>query len=690
MPELVKLTVNGRVIEAPKGMLVIDAAKKAGVEIPAFCYYEGYSLQAACRMCMVEVEKAPKLMAACTLPVAEGQVIHTESAKVVTARKTTLEFLLTNHPLDCPVCDKGGECELQDMVFRYGAGESRFAEFKVHNEEKQWSPIVYFDPGRCILCYRCVRVCGEGMGVGALGVTNRGVHSEITPNMGDHLECDECGMCIDICPVGALTSGTYRYKTRPWEMAHTGTICAHCSNGCKVTLGVRNDEIIRANNRDRSGINGEFLCIKGRYGFDFVHHPERLTSPMVRKDGQLKAVSWAEALRAAGSGLVRAGTRAGVIGSARLTNEEAYFLQKVARDGLGTAHVDHYRSGDFASLLDALSGKHDALAKVSDLYAAKAIVILGADLSQQHPLLAFRVRENVRHNRSKVYTVTPGPVREDSISERSIRAGFGQEIESLVALREALHGIESAVFLFGSAVQGPAVEALVTFASSLNIPETKFVCLMDYANSRGVLDMGLSREWLPGYRPSQQVGMSVSEMLASGAPEALWIVGADPLERDPLNGSPFLIVQDLFLTETARRADVVLPSASHYEKAGTVTNVTGEVQRLKQGLKMMGTKTDLEIMGLLCKEMALGLGVSRPDAIFEQIQREVRGYNVALPVLATGGAVQAQLVNGYLSPIATPDGVRSAGDTLFTSGTLGRYSKMLNSVKEKSRGLYEG
>ena len=215
-----------------------------------------------------------------------------------------VEMLLGNHPLDCPVCDAGGECELQDMTFSYGAAESKYMEAKNHKDEQQWSPVVFFDRPRCILCYRCVRVCGEGMDVWALGVQNRGVSSIIAPNKEDHLECEECGMCIDICPVGALTSGAYRYKTRPWEMKHVGTICTHCGDGCKTTLGVRRSdtgmEIVRGDNRDKSGINGDFLCIKGRYAFDFANHEDRLTQPLIRKDGKLTPATWEEAFELIG------------------------------------------------------------------------------------------------------------------------------------------------------------------------------------------------------------------------------------------------------------------------------------------------------------------------------------------------------------------------------------------------------
>ena len=689
MADLVKLTIDGQPIEAAPGTLLINAAKQAGIEIPAFCYYDGYSLQAACRMCLVEVEKAPKMPTACTTPVAEGMIVRTDTEQVRKARKMTLEFLLTNHPLDCPVCDKGGECELQDMVFRYGAGESRFVENKWHVDEKQWSPVVFYDGPRCILCFRCVRVCNEGMGVGALGVVNRGSVSEIAPNEGDHLNCDECGMCIDICPVGALTSGVYRYQARPWEMDHVGTICTHCSNGCKTTLGTRNDHILRGNNRDRSGINGEFLCIKGRYGFDFYNHPDRLLSPLMRVAGKLEPVSWSQALAAVASKfreIKERGGKFGVIGSSRTTNEENFYLQKFAREGLGSNNIDHHRSGDLVTLLDALSGVENAsLATTVDLYESKAVLVIGADLSIEQPLLAFQIRANFRHHNAHVYAVTAGVVREDKYAFKSVRASGDGVWQALDQLKDSLSAELELVILFDDSIQGESVRRLVEFGKTLGKP-VKYVALLDYSNSRGAVDMGLTPELLPGYHPAPNPGMSLDQMLAAPDLDVLWVTGANPLSRTVLASHPFLVVQDMFLTETAARADVFLPAASAYEKNGTVTNVCGEVQRLKKGINTMGAKPDLEIFGLIAKEMGLAatVGPWLPDRVFEEIRTKVRGYNVPLPILATGGAPQTMPVNGRI-PVATrPELIRSAHNDLFASGTLGRYSKILNSVLEKS------
>ena len=695
MSNLVHLTIDGKAVEAPAGTLVIDAARREGIEIPAFCYYEGLSIQAACSMCLVEVERAPKLLVACTLPVSEGMVVHTTSPKVVEARKYTLEFLLTNHPLDCPVCDKGGECELQDMVFRYGAGESRFSERKHHVEEKQWSPVVYFDAPRCILCYRCVRICNEGLGVGALGIVNRGAYSEIGPNRGGHLECDECGACIDICPVGALTSGIYRYQARPWEMNHVGTICTHCADGCKTTLGIRNNRIIRGNNRDRSGLNGEFLCIKGRYANDFTEHPERLQSPFMRLDGKLEPVSWQKALRAVAARfqeVIARNGKFGVIGSCRTSNEENYYLQKFARQVLKTNHIDHHRTGDVVTLLDALNGRAASLASTADLYSSRAVLIAGSDLAQQHPLLAFQIRANWRHHKARVYTVTRGPVREDQYSHRRVRAAEGEELQGVESLRSELAAEPELVILFGAALKGQAVRELVAFGDSLGLP-VKYVCLVDYSNSRGALDMGLLPDLLPGYQPVRHSGaapgLTLPEMLASEDLDVLWVVGANPLEKRQLAArSAFLVVHELFLTETAQAADVVFPAASAYEKSGTVTNVCGEIQRLRKALETMGAKPDLEIMGLLAREMGVSLGAWTPQAVWEEIQASVDGYNVPLPVLAAGGGAQSQPANGRVSVETPPELIESAGDTLFTSGTLGRYSRTLVSVIEAPGALY--
>jgi NADH-quinone oxidoreductase subunit G len=766
-PKLVNITVDGKPVSAPAGTLLIEACKTVGIEVPSFCYYPNLSLQGACRMCLVRVEKMPKLQTACTTGITEGMVVVTDNDEIRQARKSMVEMLLGNHPLDCPVCDAGGECELQDMTFSYGAAESKFIDLKNHRDEQQWSPVVYFDRPRCILCYRCVRVCGEGMDVWALGVDNRGAVSTIVPNEKDHLNCEECGMCIDICPVGALTSGAYRYKTRPWEMNHVGTTCTHCGDGCKTTLGVRRSdtgmEIVRGDNRDKSGINGDFLCIKGRYGFDFANHEDRLTQPLVRKHGRLSPATWEEAFELIGSRFRHIldredGRSIGVIGSTRTTNEENYLLQKFARVVLGTNNIDHHRTADLAAFAAAVHGNPNLTASMRDLFDAPAILLIGNDPTEQHPLLAWQIRNNVRLHNARLYVLNAAPIKlqRQAVSFTQISADAygdvaafladGRERSSLpqdlTAIREKLRTEQNLVVIFGSEVTGEGVAALAKFAAM--VPGAKIVCLADYANSRGAADMGLYPDLLPGYAPANTAGnfhqewaiappaagLTLPQMFdaaKAGNLRALYVVGANPVGRLDIDPSTlkktFVVVQDMFLTETAAIADVVLPAANAYEKAGTFTNTCGDIQILKKAGEVTATKPDFEMIVRIADAMGFDvrklvpfghgvraeMGQSRgaqsgeadrhsvwleahglepkmspfdPAATLDEIQRLVTGYDVSRVDLMAGNDQHTSL--GLMGPGTKQRATEivPAGNNLFTSGTLGRYSNTLNSVME--------
>ena len=717
--KLITLKINDRDVQVPAGTLVIEATKRIATEVPSFCYYPGLSLQAACRMCLVEVEKFPKLQTACTLVATEGMVVKTDSEQVRNARKYMLEFLLTNHPLDCPVCDKGGECELQDMVFRYGADTSRFVEEKIHRPEEKWSNLVYYDAPRCILCFRCVRVCDEGMDVKALGVGMRGANSVIIPNREDHLECEECGMCIDICPVGALTSGTYRYKTRPWEMEYVPTTCAHCSDGCKTTLSVRNHEIIRANNRDLSGINGDFLCVKGRFGFDFTKHPERIKQPLVRKGDKLFPVSWEEAAQTAAAKLKEihakhGGDSIGFIGSNRTSNEENFLFQKLARETFASANIDHHRTADYTGLMTALGeNARNSLLTMDQLYRSKAVLLIGNDPTNQNPLVGWQIRAGVRHHGLQLFIINCKEIKLKRQAAQFVQVPEGQEaaavrwlhneaplgpalVERLTQLKAQLDAASDVAIVFGSELSGAAILELVGFGSKLQ-GKVRYMALGDYANSRGAADMGVLSDQGPGYSHLGKTGMTAPQMVEaaqSGKLKALYVVGANPLAHYGTLGygrgkAELLIVHELFMTETAKQADVVFPAASAYEKNGTVTNTSGEVQRLQKAAEVMGPRSDFDLLRILSHQLEKqGLGTAfhyrNPAAVFEEIRKTVPGYDVELGVLLAGEAREAQIpVRRNGRPYDVPVGlVRSANDTLFTSGTLSKFLTTIESVPE--------
>src|ERR1700723_1698376 len=644
----ITFTLNGQAVTTAPGSLVIEAAKQQGVEVPSFCYYPGLSLQAACRMCLVEVEKMPKLQTACTLVATEGMVVRSDTEQVHKARKDMIEFLLSNHPLDCPVCDKGGECELQDMTFRYGLDHSRFTEEKLHHPEEKWSPLVYYDAPRCIMCFRCVRICDEGMDVKALGVGERGVNAVIIPNQPGNLACEECGMCIDICPVGALTSGTYRYQTRPWEMTYVPNPCTHCSNGCKTTLSVRKNEILRAK--------------------------------------------------------------------------------------LGTNNIDHPRTADYAGLAAALGpNAKDSLGTMADVYTAQTVLLVGNDVTQQNPLVAWQIRTGVRHHgtrlfvingmESKIHRQAAVVAEVGKNGERAAvswlangRGEFPERVsQSLRQIKEALEKESDVLIIFGAGIQGAAIRDLVSFGSRLG-GKTRYMALGDYANSRGAADMGVLPNRLPGYASlsdasqrarygkiwgaeiSATEGLTARAMMedaASGKLKALYVVGANPVKTfavsqpDRLAGLELLVVHDLFLTETALRADVVLPAASTYEKDGTMTNTAGEVQMTHRSIDPQGPRSDFDLLRILSHQLGM-LGVGAPiklrtaEAAFEEIRQNVPGYELSMAGLLSGRAQESttsckSMENSYDVPL---ENIFSSNDFLFTSGTLGRYCSKLTSTKE--------
>jgi NADH-quinone oxidoreductase subunit G len=694
-------------------------------------------------------------------------VVATETPEIAQARKATLQLLLGNHPLDCPVCDAGGECELQDMTFKYGAAESFYTEPKNHREEQKWSPVVYFDRPRCILCYRCVRMCGEGMDVFALGIQNRGSSSVIAPNVPaqlspedlPNLDCEQCGMCIDACPVGALTSGTYRYKTRPWEMNHVATVCTHCGDGCKTTLGVRSvsdgSEIVRGDNRDKSGMNGDFLCNKGRYAFDFANNIERLTSPLVRKGGKLVPVSWEEALGVAGAKLrelrdAKGANSIGVIGSNRTTNEENYLLQKFARTVIGTNNIDHHRTADYVTLAAALAGTTTAtggtrFASQHCVEKSPALLLVGGDPTNEAPLTAWNIRTNVRLNKARVYVAN----HKDIKLKRQAKAfapvaefGYAAFIDSLAQdndFSNAVKAEEKLVVVVGNELRGGELASLIKA-----LPTAKFALLADYANSRGASDMGLLPDVLPGYQSlkgstlASEYGaadtpgldlLAMFDAAAAGSLSALYVVGANPVKRYGIDPSAlkdtFVIVQDMFLTETAALADVVFPAANLYEKAGSVTNSYGDLQLVSKAADKAGARTDFELIVRLAdkfghdvkqlvpfgKGLRADMGQSRgaqsgeadrhavwliannlepklspfdPFAILDEIQRVVPGYDKLLRLQLLSGNDQhiAPASSGLVQiDVKRKDLVLPSADTLFTSGSLTRYSPMLQDVQ---------
>jgi NADH-quinone oxidoreductase subunit G len=587
----ITFTIDGLEVQAPENAMLVDAAKHGDVEIPVFCYEPKLGQPVgACRMCLVEVEGIPKLQTGCSTPVKDGMVVHTQSARVKTAQQSVVEFLLINHPLDCPVCDKGGECPLQDITFGWGPGHSRFIEPKRHFVKPlELSPTIAIDRERCILCYRCARFSQEISEDHQLVLLERGAHSYIATFDGHPYVAPFSGNIVELCPVGALTSLPYRFRARPWDVEDAGSVCTLCPAQCNVTLTVRDERVLRVLARDNPEVDDGWLCDRGRFAYPALAEG-RITEPLIRDGGQLRAVSWERALEAAAAGLARAGERTGAIAGGSTTNEEGLALRRLMRDVLGSPHLDSRTAGRLALESHRALAEPALQAKVPDLEFAHAVLVLDCDPIADAPILDLRLRKGARRHGMKL-----------------IRAGREQLLDEaerddlLDTLRGA--GEEVVVLWHERLAAGPdgerAVRALLDLAATLSLAKIDGAGLLEvpaHANGRGLREAGVLPNAGPGLSETDEDGLDaprITEAFERGELGCLYLLGVDPpgIGAHPPAGT--VIAHAAFLTDALReRADVVLPAETYPEKEGTVTHPDGRIQRVRRAVRHIGETHD--------------------------------------------------------------------------------------------------
>jgi NADH-quinone oxidoreductase subunit G len=650
----VTITIDGREVAAIEGEMLHDAARKGDVEIPYFCYEPKLGDPVgACRMCLVEIEGIPKLQTSCSTPVREGMVVHTRTEQVKHAQSAVVEFLLVNHPLDCPVCDKGGECPLQDISYGWGPGKSRVIDEKRHFEKPiELSPLVAIDRERCILCYRCVRFSQEISEDAQLQLLDRGDRTYVGTFDDRPYVAPFHGNITDICPVGALTSYTYRFRARPWDIEHAGSVCTICPSQCNVSFTVRDEKVKRVIARDNAEVDDGWLCDRGRYGFEMFDAPERIGGPRL-KGGE---VGWEQAIEAVASGLRRIdGKVAAIVGDA--SNEEGFLLQRIVRDALGSPHLDSRPSrGPKAEVLRRLA-EPNVSAKVRDIDEADAILVLGTDPLHSSPILDLRVRKAIRRNGAKLVVATERPTALDGGAEAIARYAPGQGAHFVGELAGAIGGTdnvatpiagvlreaETVVVLWGGRVarEDGAAEALLDVASATKLASTDGSGLLeipDATNARGLREAGCLPDAGPGLSATPE-GMSTEEIraaLISGELSGLILFGADPLRDFPdtpaweeaLTAADFVVSFSMHENATTAKADVVLPLETHAEKDGTVTHPDGRLQRVRPSAGRPGDiRSNITVLSELATKLGLDTGIDSQPTAFKALTDSVSFYN---------------------------------------------------------------
>jgi formate dehydrogenase alpha subunit len=707
-------------VKVDSGASILDAAQAAGVRIPTLCHDDGLHPYGACRICMVEVEGPPRrMLPACTTPAAEAMVVHTMTPAVVQSRKDILELLLINHPLDCPVCDKAGECRLQDLVHVYGLGPGAFAEEKRTTPPDYDSPVIERNQNRCILCGKCVRVCSERCGVGALTFALRGGRSRITPAFGGPADCEFCGECVEICPVGALTSKQFKHKARSWNLERTASTCIYCGCGCPITVETHRGRTVRVRTA-----GGHYLCAKGRFGWDAVHHEARLAGPKMRVEGRLVDCTWDEALAVVAANLKiiknrRGADSIGGLGSVRTTNEENYLFQKFMRTVVGTNNVD------LIARLKLPYGLNTAYfpEELASMGKHRVILLLDGNAGEINPLAGIEIVRAVNKRGSRLILTGSGQSKFAGIASVVIPQDRDETLAGLTSALRSTRKVVStrtrqAVDLLAAAESvavvlparlSPGTFALIQELAGLLKSVTCYPLVMR-GNVQGALDMGMMPDYYPGYQRvgtetsalfsnawnaalPETPGLNAVEMVNSattGKLSAIYVMGDDPVGSDPglagvLKGLDFLVVQDIFLTETARLAHVVLPATSFLEKTGTITTIERRLRPLAKVEEPLGeSKPDWEIIQALSRRMGAAVHYSSAAEIMSEIRIHVPMYR-DLPVGACWQPERSPL-SGTIADLSLSSDfimrqeVITSGRLLFSSGTMTTRSKELRSI----------
>ena len=638
--EVVTVTVDGQEIQAPKGMLLIEAAERHGVYIPRFCWHNRMKPVAMCRMCMVQVEGMRGLPTACTVPIADGMKVDTQGELVQKAQDGVLEFLLINHPLDCPVCDRGGECPLQDQTLIFGPGESRFVEEKRHYEKPiALSSLVLLDRERCVQCARCTRFGEEISGDPLIDFVERSGRTQVLTFPEQPFSSYFSGNTVQICPVGALTAAPYRFRARPWDLQASESTCTLCSVGCRMEVQSSSDRVVRHLGVDSDAVNHSWLCDKGRFGFEFLSDPDRLTTSLVKDGASFRDASWPDALDMTASRLAAAQDRVGVLGGARGTNESAYALARFARDVLGTADIDcQLGDGLPASFVAGIPSERRA--SINDLERARCVLVVGPDLKEELPVLFLRVRRAATALGATLVEVHPRDTGLTLVAGEVIRHRPGEAASVLDQLAgdapdNRLNGAHAAlrsgpaVVIVGrqNLAEDPAPLCAAALRLVESLPEARLLPVLRRGNAHGAIDVGCAPDVGPGRQLPPSRGRDAAEILtaaADGELDALVLVGSNPLADFPdtdlalaaLDRVGFLVALDLFLTDSVREADVVFPTVGYAEQDGTVTNLEGRVTRLRARVTPPGRAIpDWAVIDQLARRLGHDLGFESAEAI---------------------------------------------------------------------------